>query len=85
MQRFTYTVQDMMGLHARNAIQIYEVANGFHSNIRICKNEKTANGKNMLQLMVLEAKRGEIIECCVDGEDETEAEKEMLHCFRTYL
>lgn len=85
MQRITYTVKNQLGIHARIATVVSETASQFHSDIRIVRHGKTADGKNVMQLMMMGIKCGETIECFADGKDETDAMINMLQCFEINL
>ncbi len=73
MVRFTYTISDAQGLHARNAMQLARAAEGYHSRIRISCREKDVDGKQVLGLMELGGRCGDVLTFTLEGDDEAEA------------
>jgi catabolite repression HPr-like protein len=61
------------GLHARPAANFVRLASSFTSEIKIVKNEKTANGKSIMGIMSMAVAKGEEITLIADGPDEAEA------------
>ncbi|WP_347862424.1 HPr family phosphocarrier protein [Salimicrobium sp. PL1-032A] len=61
------------GLQARPAAQFVQLANRFHSDIFIEKNEKRVNAKSIMGLMSLAVANGEEVRLIIDGHDENEA------------
>jgi len=61
------------GLHARPAANFVRLASSFASEIKIVKNEKTANGKSIMGIMSMAVAKGEEITLIADGADEAEA------------
>jgi len=59
-----------LGLHARAAAQLVQLASGFSSHIEIEKDERRVNGKSIMGVMMLAAGKGSKITLYVDGEDE---------------
>ena len=58
------------GLHARPATRFAEVANKFNSEISVkTKNKEEVNGKSIIDLLTLGAKRGTELLITADGED----------------
>ncbi len=62
-----------LGLHARSSSKLVELANKFICQITIEKNQKIANAKSIMAVMMLSANRGSIITIKADGIDEKEA------------
>ena len=73
MVRFTYTISDIQGLHARNALQLARAAEGYECRIRVSCREKSADGKQVLSLMDLGGRCGDMLSFTLEGEDEAEA------------
>lgn len=67
--RFSYTVKDPVGMHARPAGALAGTAAGFRAEITIRNGERTASAKSILALMELEATKGCRLEVCASGED----------------
>lgn len=62
-----------LGLHARAAAKLVQLAAGFASQITISHGEKDANAKSIMNVMMLAASRGSFITVSVEGEDQHEA------------
>jgi len=73
------TIKNKTGLHARPAAIFVETAKKFRSNIIIEKADKSANAKNILQILALGVDYGDEITLIIEGEDEKEAEKELVN------
>lgn len=73
------TIKNKTGLHARPAAIFVETAKKFRSNIIIEKAGKSANAKNILQILALGVDYGDEITLIIEGEDEKEAEKELVN------
>lgn len=67
--RFSYTVKDPVGMHARPAGALAGTAAGFRAEITIRNGERTASAKSILELMELEATKGCRLEVRASGED----------------
>lgn len=75
MREFLYEVKDPMGFHARPASMLFMKARQFDCQIELAAKGETADGKNLLALMSLGVREGEILRFRFDGSDEEEAEK----------
>ncbi|QHG92690.1 HPr family phosphocarrier protein [Coxiella endosymbiont of Amblyomma sculptum] len=62
-----------LGLHARAAIKLTNVASCYQSTILVHYNNRVVNAKSLMCLMVLAVNCGSEIELIVTGEDEREA------------
>jgi phosphocarrier protein len=73
MQKFSYVIQDPLGLHARPAGMLVKEAAKFNSEIMLERDGLSINAKSILQVMRMSIKTGETvsIRCC--GEDEEQA------------
>ena len=63
------TIINKLGLHARAATQLAQLANQFNANITLIKGEKQADASSVLGLMMLESHQGEQVKVMVEGED----------------
>ena len=63
-------VVNKLGLHARPAALLVQVASRFKSEIRLKKDEMEANAKSILSVMMLAAEVGSFIILKADGVDE---------------
>ncbi len=69
----TVTIVNKLGLHARAATQLVQVANKFDAKVTLVKGEKEADANSVLGLMMLESHQGEQVEIISDGEDAEQA------------
>ncbi len=63
------TIENKLGLHARAATQLVELANQFDAQITLVKGDKTADANSVLGLMMLESHQGETVTVISDGPD----------------
>lgn len=73
MQTKQLEIINSLGLHARAAAKLVQLAAGFASQIEITKDDKQANAKSIMKVMMLAAARGSVIEIHIEGDDEVEA------------
>jgi phosphotransferase system HPr (HPr) family protein len=79
-------VSNSMGLHARPAMQFVDLANQFSSEIRVIKpgpEPVTADGKSVMQMIVLEAIQGTPLKIEADGNDSQEAVNKLAELFES--
>lgn len=62
-----------LGLHARAAAQLVQLASSFSSHIEIEKDGRRVNGKSIMGVMMLAASKGSMITLYTDGEDEEDS------------
>lgn len=67
------TIVNKLGLHARAAAKLIDLASGFESRIRIFRDEREADAKSIMKVMMLAASKGKSIEVVAQGADATEA------------
>lgn len=72
MVKFTFVVNDEMGLHARPAGMLVKEAVKCSSKITMRKGEKTGDVKKIFNVMSLSVKANEEVEITVEGENEQE-------------
>lgn len=70
MKTFTHTVTDELGIHARPAGHLVNMAKSYEDTIIIKKGDKEADAKKLLQVMSLGAKMGDTLIFEIDGECE---------------
>ncbi len=85
MKEFSYTIKDLVGIHARPAGLLVKEAIKYNSEITIKKDEKSADAKKLFSVMSLVAKTGDIIKIIISGEDEIDAEKGLKEFFENNL
>ena len=66
-------VVNRYGLHARPAMQLVELANGYASKIEVSNNSLTVDAKSIMSVMRLAATKGTILKFTAAGDDATEA------------
>ena len=57
------------GLHARPAMDFVQAASGFNADVRVRSDDEDADGKSVMELMMLAATQGTEIEVICVGED----------------
>lgn len=72
MVKFTFVVNDEMGLHARPAGLLVKEAAKCSSKVTVKKGDKSGDAKRIFNLMGLSIKGGEEVEIIVEGENEQE-------------
>lgn len=77
MKQQNVIVKNKVGLHARAASAFVNIASKFESDIRLKKENVTANGKSILNLLMLQAAYNNNITIITNGHDENEALKEL--------
>ena len=73
MQRETVTIVNKLGLHARAAIKLVNLASRFAAESQLTRDNKTVNCKSIMGIMMLGAAKGTQLELTVTGADELEA------------
>lgn len=67
------TIVNKLGLHARAAAKLVELASGFESRILIRRDGREADAKSIMKVMMLAASRGTSVEVVARGDDAAEA------------
>ncbi|OYD13852.1 phosphocarrier protein HPr [candidate division WOR-3 bacterium JGI_Cruoil_03_44_89] len=67
------TVINSLGLHARPASMLVQVASGYNSDIMLSKDGMQVNAKSIMGVMMLAAEMGAEVEIEAEGRDATEA------------
>lgn len=76
-QERVFVIQNRLGLHARAAAQLVQVANRFQSECSVTKDGMTVNGKSIMGVLTLAAAMGTQITVVFDGPDAAEAMEAM--------
>ena len=77
-------VQNSLGLHARPAMQFVDLANQFKSEIKVIKGgdePAEADGKSVMQMIILAATQGTPLKIEADGDDAEEAVARLTELF----
>lgn len=69
----TITISNKLGLHARASSKLVMLAGTFDADIKISKDDKSANAKSIMGVMMLSASKGSSVTITVDGNDEINA------------
>ena len=67
------SVINKLGLHARAAAKVVFLANKFKSNITLVKDDKRADARSIMKILMLSASKGSIINISIEGNDEIQA------------
>ncbi|NIR61787.1 MAG: HPr family phosphocarrier protein [Gammaproteobacteria bacterium] len=67
------TIVNKLGLHARAAAKLVNLASGFESDITIRRGDQEVNAKSIMGVMMLAAAKGVVIEVSADGGDADDA------------
>ncbi len=73
------TIINKLGLHARAASKLVNKASGFQSDVFIDKQGNRVNAKSIMGVMMLAAGKGTKVILEVDGSDEEDCMKAMIH------
>lgn len=73
MPKRTVTIINKLGMHARAAARLVQVASGFESDINIKYANKEVSCKSIMGVMMLAACKGSSIDITASGRDEEEA------------
>ena len=65
----SFVIVNTLGLHARAAAQLVQLANRFRSEIHVEKDGMNVNGKSIMGVLTLAAAKGSEIQVSVEGED----------------
>ncbi len=69
----TFMIKNKFGLHARPSASFVQTASKFRSEIKVEKDGQVADGKSIMDLMMLAAAQGTLITVCAVGEDAQQA------------
>lgn len=79
-------VSNALGLHARPAMQFVDLANQFKSEIRVLKGGEEpaeADGKSVMQMIILAATAGTPLRIEANGEDAAQAVQKLVDLFES--
>jgi phosphocarrier protein HPr len=65
----TFLIVNTLGLHARAAAQLVQLANRHRSEVHVEKDGQQVNGKSIMGVLTLAAAKGSEIAVVVEGED----------------
>ncbi len=73
----TFVVVNSLGLHARAAAQLVQIANRYRSEVHVEKDGMNVNGKSIMGVLTLAAAKGSTITVSCDGDDAEPAMAEL--------
>ena len=85
MKTFEYTIKDELGIHARPAGFLVKEAKKFESECTITKDGKTKKLTQLMMLMSLGVKQGDIVTVTAEGADEEAAAAALKEFFENNL
>jgi phosphocarrier protein HPr len=65
----TVKIVNRLGLHARPAMTFVDVASTFASEVTVSKGDTSVDGKSIMQMMMLAATQGSVLEIAAEGDD----------------
>ena len=69
----TFLIVNTLGLHARAAAQLVQLANRYRSEVHVEKDGTQVNGKSIMGVLTLAAAKGTEIVVCCEGDDADDA------------
>jgi len=81
MQHREVQVVNPLGLHARPAAQVSQLASRFRAEVWLTRNSRRVNGKSIMGVMMLAAPKGTVIGIETNGPDESEAMAALVELF----
>ncbi len=63
------TVTNRLGLHARPAMSFVDLAATFKSGVTVRRDDTEVDGKSIMQMMMLAATQGSVLEIAAEGDD----------------
>ncbi len=85
MKTFQYTIKEELGMHARPAGLILQLAKEFESDISVANKGKTGKLKRMMSVVELDIQYQDTVTVTIEGSDEDVAAEEMLAFFEENL
>ena len=66
-------ISNRLGLHARAAAKLVQIAKKYSSDIKIIKDQREVDAKSIMSVLMLAATQGSQLSLCAAGQDEQEA------------
>ncbi len=86
MKQFEYTIHDPLGIHARPAGMLVKEAKAFADTVvTITKNGTTVKATQLMKLMSLGVKKGDVVTVAAEGADEDAAILAISNFFQNNL
>lgn len=86
MKKFTYTIEDELGIHARPAGLLSKLAKSFPDTlVTVSKGDKTVKASQLMKLMNMGIKKGDQVTVAAEGAVEEEAADALQKFFEENL
>ena len=85
MKKFSYTITDPVGIHARPAGILVKAVKPFASTCTITKGDKSVDLRKLMALMGMGIKCGDTVEVTIEGADEDVAAETIEKFFKENL
>lgn len=82
METFDFKVRVPVGIHVRNAMLLSQKTAQYQSNIALCKGNRRANAKKLMDIMILRVRCGDEVRFIIEGPDQQKAAMEILEFCR---
>ncbi|OAG28119.1 HPr family phosphocarrier protein [Thermodesulfatator autotrophicus] len=76
-------IENELGLHARPAAKLAEVARRFKARVYLKKGSRTAEASSILDVLTLACQKGSTVEIWAEGEEAERALKEIITLLRS--
>jgi phosphocarrier protein len=63
-----FTIQNQLGLHARAATKLVQLASKFPCDVEVARGDQSANGKSVMGVLLLCGSKGTVIDVRAKGE-----------------
>ena len=73
VQERTFEIVNSLGLHARAAAQLVQLAQRFEAEVEVCKDDLAVNGKSIMGVLMLAAAKGTQLVVRTSGADAASA------------
>ena len=85
MIRRPITIINKLGLHARASAKLVATASQYDSVVKIARNGREVDAKNVMQVMMLAASQGTDVELIAEGPDEEQAIAALVELIDDYF
>jgi phosphocarrier protein HPr len=85
MQRREVEIVNKLGLHARAAAKLTQLAAKYQCGVAMARNNRTVNAKSIMGVMMLAAGKGAKVTLETDGPDEAEAMEALVGLIADYF
>ncbi|MBI43264.1 HPr family phosphocarrier protein [Marinobacter lutaoensis] len=85
MIRRPITIINKLGLHARASAKLVATASQYDSVVKIARNGREVDAKNIMQVMMLAASQGTDVELIAEGPDEEQAIAALVELIDDYF